>query len=116
MPSLYTLLRISLTLLAAARVQGAPQDGLEGAVAGNAVAPAKAQATDGATAPAQAEAGLATLMTNIHHDAVVTISQITPTGINGTLYLAYQPRLKVINGCVPFPAVDNTGHLGYVSW
>lgn len=112
MPSLSTLFKFSLTLLAAARVQGTPTP-QEGAPA--VVAPATTQATNTATPQGQAataEAGLAAAIVTLHHDAVVSISQITPTGLNGTLYLTYQPRLKVVNGCVPFPAVDQLGQIG----
>jgi hypothetical protein len=46
----------------------------------------------------------------IDHDAVVGFPQTVPSGILGTLYLKYKPYLHVINGCVPFPAVDAEGN------
>ncbi|KAL2826322.1 putative NPP1 domain protein [Aspergillus cavernicola] len=46
----------------------------------------------------------------IAHDAVVGFPETVPTGSIGDLYLAYQPYLEVINGCVPFPAVDADGN------
>lgn len=48
----------------------------------------------------------------IAHDAVVGFPQTVPSGSLGALYLAYQPYLKVVNGCVPFPAVDASGNTG----
>lgn len=50
----------------------------------------------------------------IDHDAVVGFPQTVPSGTLGSVYLAYQPLLKVVNGCVPFPAVDSAGNTGYV--
>lgn len=49
----------------------------------------------------------------IDHDAVVGFPQTVPTGTLGTLYLKYKPYLKVVNGCVPFPAVDAQGNTRY---
>lgn len=49
---------------------------------------------------------------SIDHDKVVSLPQTVPSGPQGELYLAYQPRLKVVNGCVPFPAVDAQGNTG----
>ncbi|KAL3481386.1 necrosis inducing protein-domain-containing protein [Aspergillus californicus] len=46
----------------------------------------------------------------ISHDAVVGFEQTVPSGTVGDLYLAYQPYLYVVNGCVPFPAVDADGN------
>ncbi|RMZ78198.1 hypothetical protein DV738_g4043, partial [Chaetothyriales sp. CBS 135597] len=43
---------------------------------------------------------------DIAHDDVVGFSTTVPSGTEGTLMLQYQPRLYVVNGCVPFPAVD----------
>lgn len=43
-------------------------------------------------------------------DELVGFSQTVPSGSTGSLYLAYQPLLKVVNGCVPFPAVDSAGN------
>jgi hypothetical protein len=43
----------------------------------------------------------------IASDAVVSFAQTVPSG---TLYLAYKPYLYVVNGCVPFPAVDASGN------
>ncbi|ORY08048.1 25 kDa protein elicitor [Clohesyomyces aquaticus] len=48
----------------------------------------------------------------IAHDAVVGFPQTVPSGIVGTLMLKYKPYLKVVNGCVPFPAVDSAGNTG----
>lgn len=48
----------------------------------------------------------------IASDAVVGFPETVPSGIEGTLYLQYKPYLKVINGCVPFPAVDAEGNTG----
>ena len=49
----------------------------------------------------------------IAHDAVVGFAETVPSGQTGTLYEAYQPYLKVVNGCVPFPAVDASGNTRY---
>jgi hypothetical protein len=51
----------------------------------------------------------------IPHDEVVGFPQTVPSGIEGTLYLKYQPFLDVINGCVPFPAVDADGNVRSVT-
>jgi hypothetical protein len=50
----------------------------------------------------------------ISHDAVVGFAETVPSGDLGTLYLKYKPYLEVINGCVPFPAVDAAGNTGSV--
>ncbi|KAF7369763.1 putative necrosis and ethylene inducing peptide 2 [Mycena venus] len=47
---------------------------------------------------------------SIASDAVVGFPQTVPSGTTGSVYLAYQPHLKVVNGCVPFPAVDAQGN------
>ena len=52
---------------------------------------------------------------SIDHDAVVGFDQTVPSGTTGEVYLAYQPDLYVVNGCVPFPAVDAQGNTKYVS-
>lgn len=55
-------------------------------------------------------------VTSIHRrgkiasDEIVGFPQTVPSGTTGDIYLAYQPRLKVVNGCVPFPAVDAQGN------
>ncbi|KAL1646386.1 hypothetical protein SLS58_003346 [Diplodia intermedia] len=46
----------------------------------------------------------------IAHDAVVGFAETVPTGTLGELYLKYKPYLYVVNGCVPFPAVDADGN------
>ncbi|TDZ68004.1 hypothetical protein CTRI78_v002462 [Colletotrichum trifolii] len=45
----------------------------------------------------------------IAHDAVVGFPETVPSGIIGDLYLKYKPYLKIVNGCVPFPAVNSAG-------
>lgn len=45
----------------------------------------------------------------IDHDQVVGFPETVPSGITGTLDLKYKPFLKVVNGCVPFPAVNAQG-------
>jgi hypothetical protein len=52
---------------------------------------------------------------SIDHDAVVGFAQTIPSGTTGEVYLAYRPHLKVVNGCVPFPAVDAEGNTKYVT-
>ncbi|CZR62597.1 probable NPP1 domain protein [Phialocephala subalpina] len=46
----------------------------------------------------------------IAHDAVVGFAETVPDDTLGVAYEAYQPFLKVVNGCVPFPAVDAEGN------
>jgi hypothetical protein len=45
----------------------------------------------------------------IASDAVVGFAETVPSGTEGALYEAYQPYLYVVNGCVPFPAVNAAG-------
>ncbi|RMD43936.1 hypothetical protein DV735_g1210, partial [Chaetothyriales sp. CBS 134920] len=47
---------------------------------------------------------------DIASDAVVGFSTTVPSGTEGALMLQYQPRLYVVDGCVPFPAVDASGN------
>lgn len=46
----------------------------------------------------------------IGSDDIVGFPQTVPSGTVGNIYLAYQPYLYVVNGCVPFPAVDANGN------
>ncbi|KAI0753398.1 necrosis inducing protein-domain-containing protein [Daedaleopsis nitida] len=46
----------------------------------------------------------------IAHDQVVGFPETVPNTNVGQLYLKYKPHLKVVNGCVPFPAVDAEGN------
>ncbi|KAB8292951.1 hypothetical protein EYC80_007315 [Monilinia laxa] len=46
----------------------------------------------------------------IASNEVVGFAQAVPSGTVGDVYLAYKPYLKVVNGCVPFPAVDAAGN------
>ncbi|CAI6334859.1 unnamed protein product [Periconia digitata] len=48
----------------------------------------------------------------IAHDAVVGFPETVPSGVVGSLMLKYKPWLEVMNGCVPFPAVDASGNTG----
>lgn len=50
----------------------------------------------------------------IDHDAVVGFDETAPDTTEGSLMLAFKPLLKVVNGCVPFPAVDAEGNTRYV--
>lgn len=45
----------------------------------------------------------------IASNEIVGFDQTVPSGTVGDVYLAYQPYLYVVNGCVPFPAVDAEG-------
>ncbi|KAI1270535.1 NPP1-domain-containing protein [Xylariaceae sp. FL1019] len=54
-----------------------------------------------------AQAGLIKSRAVIAHDAVVGFAQSA-----STLELTWKPWLKVVNGCVPFPAVDSAGNTG----
>lgn len=51
----------------------------------------------------------------IASDEIVGFPQTVPSGTVGDVYLAYAPYLKVVNGCVPFPAVDAEGDTKSVS-
>jgi len=44
------------------------------------------------------------------HDQVKGFAEAVPAGTVGDVYEAYQPYLDVVNGCVPFPAVDADGN------
>jgi hypothetical protein len=50
----------------------------------------------------------------ISSDVIMGFAQTVPGGTTGSVYLAYKPYLKVVNGCVPFPAVDAAGNTKYV--
>ena len=50
----------------------------------------------------------------IDSDAVVGFPETVPSGTVGDVYEAYKPFLNVVNGCVPFPAVDAEGNTGCV--
>ncbi|KAI2952247.1 hypothetical protein CBS147323_10327 [Aspergillus niger] len=70
-----------------------------------------AASTLSATAAAAAAAGKHRLHARdwIASDEIVGFNQTVPDNSTGELYLAYQPYLKVVNGCVPFPGVDAEG-------
>ncbi|KAG6353772.1 hypothetical protein INS49_005251 [Diaporthe citri] len=63
----------------------------------------------GAPALAQASAPIEARSV-ISHDAVTGFTEAVPDSVAGTLMLKYKPKLKVTNGCVPFPAVDAEGN------
>jgi hypothetical protein len=44
------------------------------------------------------------------NDQIVGLTEVVPNDVTGALYEAYQPYLDVLNGCVPFPAVDVNGN------
>ena len=46
----------------------------------------------------------------IPHDQVAGFPETVPNNNFGQLYLKFKPHLKVVNGCVPFPAVDASGN------
>ena len=50
----------------------------------------------------------------IGSDDIVGFPETVPSGTVGAVYEAYQPYLYVVNGCVPFPAVDAAGDTKYV--
>lgn len=52
----------------------------------------------------------------IDSDKVVGFAETVPSGTTGSVYLAYKPYLKIVNGCVPFPAVNAAGDTKYVSF
>jgi len=52
---------------------------------------------------------------DIAASAVVGFPQTVPSGIEGTLMLKYQPYLQIVDGCVPFPAVDAAGDTRYIT-
>ncbi|QSZ31409.1 hypothetical protein DSL72_000974 [Monilinia vaccinii-corymbosi] len=62
-------------------------------------------ASTAAAAPSQLES-----RSVIAHDKVVGFPPQVPGGTVGSVYLAYKPYLKVVNGCVPYPAVDAAGN------
>jgi hypothetical protein len=47
---------------------------------------------------------------DIAHDAVVGFDETVPDTTIGELMLKWQPDLYVVDGCVPFPAVDAEGN------
>lgn len=57
-----------------------------------------------------AVSGLVIPRASINSDEVIGFDTTVPDGITGDVYQAYQPHLYVVNGCVPFPAVDAEGN------
>ena len=53
---------------------------------------------------------------DIDVDAVVGFAQTVPDTTEGTLMLKWQPYLYVVDGCVPFPAVDENGDTRWESY
>jgi len=51
---------------------------------------------------------------DIDADAVVGFAQTVPDTTEGDLMLKWQPYLYVVDGCVPFPAVDAEGDTRHV--
>jgi hypothetical protein len=49
-------------------------------------------------------------------DEIVGLPQTVPSGTIGEVYLAYQPDLYVVNGCVSFPGVDAAGNTKLVAF
>ncbi|ETS81001.1 hypothetical protein PFICI_06003 [Pestalotiopsis fici W106-1] len=47
---------------------------------------------------------------DIDHDAVVGFDETVPDTTIGELMLKWKPTLYVVDGCVPFPAVDEDGN------
>jgi hypothetical protein len=47
--------------------------------------------------------------TVLAYDDIVGFTTSVPDDTEGELYTAYQPYLYVVNGCMPFPAVDSAG-------
>ncbi|TLD14563.1 necrosis- and ethylene-inducing protein 2 precursor [Venturia nashicola] len=41
---------------------------------------------------------------------IVGLAAAVPSGTTGTIYKTYQPYLKVVHGCVPYPGVDASGN------
>lgn len=68
----------------------------------------------GAPALAQTSASLEARSV-ISHDAVIGFTEAVPDTVAGSLMLKYKPKLKVTNGCVPFPAVDAEGNTRFDS-
>ena len=66
----------------------------------------------GAAIVGQSAASTATLQPRdeIPHDSVEPIPQAIRFGPARKLIKQYQPFLKVVDGCVPFPAVDVDGN------
>lgn len=52
----------------------------------------------------------ATAVLAIGHDEVESYEENAPS-----LFLKYKPWLKVWHGCVPFPAVNDDGEVGYAA-
>lgn len=48
----------------------------------------------------------------IDHDAVASFPETVPDSAVGKLITKYAPHLRVVDGCVPFPAVNSMGNIG----
>lgn len=48
----------------------------------------------------------------IADNGLVSVEETAQETVVGKLIEKYEPHLRVINGCVPFPAVDPSGNTG----
>jgi hypothetical protein len=60
--------------------------------------------------PSRTDSSVATKRSDIASDKVVGFDTTVADGTEGDLILKWQPYLYVVDGCVPFPAVDADGN------
>lgn len=60
--------------------------------------------------PSRTDSSFATKRSDIASDEVVGFATTVADGTEGDLMLQWQPYLYVVDGCVPFPAVDADGN------
>lgn len=60
-------------------------------------------------APSRTDSSAVARRSDIAHDEVVGFSETVADNTEGDLMLQWKPYLYVVDGCVPFPAVDAEG-------
>lgn len=66
-------------------------------------------------APSRTDSSPIAKRSDIAHDKVVGFAQTVAADTEGSLMLEWKPYLYVVDGCVPFPAVDSAGDTRSVS-
>lgn len=60
---------------------------------------------------ALAVAAFSVAQETVPHDEVERYTEKVPDNLDGDLMMKYKPWLKVVTGCVPYPAVQDDGKI-----